>query len=200
MTRVKIADLQPHKDNYNRHPDTQIEELGKSLEMFGQFKNIVVSQGKIIAGHGLVEAAKRKGLNEIDALVMNDLTEEQQQALMIADNVLPTLATPDLTALQSLLKSLSCDVPGILKDMTPFQIPEVKNEVDQGTTKAGYYDKIKMPIQIGRLLIFVGEEEQHEWGNFDIFYERGADELLNFKDSVFRLVGELADEIRNSLK
>ena len=107
LQKVKIAELQPHPANYNTHPENQIQGLVKSLEMFDQFKNIVVCQGRIIAGHGLVEAAKRKGLTEIYALIRDDLSEDQQKALLIADNAAPFLALPDTAALEELLSSLS---------------------------------------------------------------------------------------------
>lgn len=115
--KVKIEGLQPHPMNYNRHPDEQIQELEKSLEQFGQFKNIVVCQNTILAGHGLVEAAKRKGMTEIYALVRDDLAEDQQKALLIADNATPFLAMPDTEALEDLLKSIPDlsfdDMPGV---------------------------------------------------------------------------------------
>jgi ParB-like chromosome segregation protein Spo0J len=116
LQKVNIVELQPHPANYNTHPETQIQELVKSLDMFDQFKNIVVCQGRIIAGHGLVEAAKRKGMTEIYALIRDDLTEEQQKALLVADNAMPFLALPDPSALEELLSSLSVDIPGVTNE------------------------------------------------------------------------------------
>lgn len=116
LTKVKIADLQPHKENYNRHSDAQITELVKSLDAFSQFKNIVVSHGVILAGHGLVEAAKRKGLTEVYALIRDDLTDDEQKALLIADNALPFLALPDAAALESLLAGVVMEIPGVTNE------------------------------------------------------------------------------------
>lgn len=117
LEKLRIADLRPHPMNYNKHPEKQLRELEKSLEQFDQFKNIVVCNNVIIAGHGLVEAAKRKGMTEIYALVRNDLTESQQKALLVADNATPFLAIPDTEALEELLKSIPDlsfdDMPGM---------------------------------------------------------------------------------------
>jgi len=117
LQKVNIADLRPHPMNYNTHPENQLRELEKSLEQFGQFKNIVVCNKTIIAGHGLIEAAKRKGMTEIYALVRNDLTEDQQKALLVTDNATPFLAVPDTKALEDLLKSITDlsfdDIPGM---------------------------------------------------------------------------------------
>lgn len=115
LQKVKIDSLQPHPDNYNRHTEEQLVELGKSLEQFNQFKNIVVCHNTIIAGHGLVEAAKRKDMTEIYALVRDDLTIEEQKKLLIADNATAAIALPDVNALQELMSSMPGvdDIPGV---------------------------------------------------------------------------------------
>jgi hypothetical protein len=115
LKKLKIADLKPHPMNYNTHPEAQIREIEKSLEQFDQFKNIVVCQNIILAGHGLVEAAKRKGMTEIYALIRDDLTENQQKALLVADNAIPFANLPDTHILGELLGSISTDfeIPGM---------------------------------------------------------------------------------------
>lgn len=114
LTKVSVDALVPHPQNYNTHPESQIQELIKSLDEFSQFKNIVVCNGVILAGHGLVEAAKRKGMTEIYALVRNDLTEQQQKALLIADNSMPFMAVPDTGKLEELLADLGeIAIPGV---------------------------------------------------------------------------------------
>ena len=132
LTRVKIADLQPHPMNYNTHPEAQLAELEKSLESFDQFKNIVVCNGVILAGHGLVQAAKRRGLTELDAVVMDDLTDEQQKALLIADNALPFLAIPDSALLQGLLDDLGdYEIPGVNEEwMASFDLSGLNSDVE----------------------------------------------------------------------
>ncbi len=128
LQRVNIEDLQPHPMNYNTHPESQIIELEKSLDDFSQFKNIVVCNNVILIGHGVVEAAKRKGMSEIYALVRNDLTEDQQKALLIADNAIPFLAIPDTGLLEDLLEGMPDinKIPGIneewLKAMSIFDV------------------------------------------------------------------------------
>ena len=62
MADTALAALKPHPQNYNRHSEAQIKRLMESLDRFGQPKEIVIWNGLIIAGHGLVEAARRLGL------------------------------------------------------------------------------------------------------------------------------------------
>lgn len=65
---VAVAELRPHPRNYNRHDAGQIERLRESLRKFGQVRSVVVqAQGTgwlIVAGHGLVEAARAEGLRD----------------------------------------------------------------------------------------------------------------------------------------
>lgn len=117
IRQFDISKLQEYPENYNQHSDSQIDELGKSLDMFSQYKNIVVWNGYIIAGNGLFQAAQRQGLKKIYAVDRSDLTEEQAKALLIADNATSTLSTPDAEQLKVLLDGLSdADIPGVNDD------------------------------------------------------------------------------------
>ena len=89
--------------------------MGESLGRFGQFKNIVVWNRFILAGHGLVNAAKKKGIDSIKAVDVSHLSEDDAKALMIADNRLPELAIMDDEALKRLLDSVEVpiNIPGI---------------------------------------------------------------------------------------
>jgi ParB-like chromosome segregation protein Spo0J len=99
-----IADLKVHPANYNRHSDSQIIRLADSLRAHGQQKPIVIqADGTILAGHGLVEAAKQLGWTMIDCHVYDG---EHPEAFIAADNYLATLAEPDEAALGVLLTRL----------------------------------------------------------------------------------------------
>lgn len=116
LENVKIADLKPHPKNYNRHPESQIRDLAASLDRFRQYKNIVIDEDDfILAGHGLVEAAQYKGIESIDCYRFTDLSEEDKEALVVADNELPKGAEPDLDLLAELLGDMKSPetVPGV---------------------------------------------------------------------------------------
>lgn len=61
----------------------------RSIEEFG-FINPILIDGNfgIIAGHGRVMAAKKMGMTEVPCLFVEDLTEAQKRAYIIADNKL----------------------------------------------------------------------------------------------------------------
>lgn len=99
-----LAGLKPHPKNYNRHPETQIKRLMRSLERFGQPKEIVTWQGFVIAGHGLVEAARRLGRPTLLAHDMSAVWNEGEAlAFMAADNELARMGDPDEAALAALV-------------------------------------------------------------------------------------------------
>lgn len=118
--RFKIADLKEHPQNYNEHPPDQIVELMESLQQFGQTKNIVVWNGFIIAGHGLVAAAKQIGVTSIVAYDVSEWDETTAKRYMIADNETARAAKPDMARLAQLLADGTGDpstVPGVSESL-----------------------------------------------------------------------------------
>jgi ParB-like nuclease domain len=65
VTYRPVGDLIPDPRNARTHPKRQIEQLRASIEAFG-FTNPVLADpdGRIIAGHGRVQAARAMGLAE----------------------------------------------------------------------------------------------------------------------------------------
>lgn len=103
--RVKLADLTAHPRNYNRHPASQVERIAASLRKFGQVRSIVVWRSTILAGHGVVEAARSLGWKEITADVLPDTYPEHLAlAYVAADNELARLGDPDQAALAAILE------------------------------------------------------------------------------------------------
>ena len=101
---VAIDSLRPWPSNYLVHGQDQLEALGSSLATFGQAKNIVTWRGYIVAGHGLVEAAKQLGWTHIEVKELNaDLTETQVEAYLIADNRTAELSTKNESLLADML-------------------------------------------------------------------------------------------------
>lgn len=103
--RVALATLRPHPRNYNRHPASQIERIAASLRKFGQVRSIVVWRSTILAGHGVVEAARALGWTELNADVLPDeYPEHLALAYVAADNELGRLGDPDQAALAAILE------------------------------------------------------------------------------------------------
>ena len=102
---MALAGLAPHPQNYNRHPVQQVTRLAKSLEKFGQVRSVVVWRSTILAGHGVVEAARVLKWTEIRADVLpDDYPEHLALAYVAADNELARQGDPDMAQLAAILE------------------------------------------------------------------------------------------------
>jgi ParB-like chromosome segregation protein Spo0J len=101
---LRIKDLTPDPQNARQHDEKNLKAIQGSLKEFGQRKPIVINEaGVIVAGNGTVEAAKRLGWLEIQAVrVPKEWTSEQTKAFALADNRTAELATwsPEVLASQ----------------------------------------------------------------------------------------------------
>lgn len=105
---VPLNELKPHPRNYRDHPDEQIRHLVESLREHGVYRNVVIARdGTILAGHGVVKAAREFGLERIPARRL-DLAPDEPSALKVlaADNEIAGLAEQDDRALADLLHEL----------------------------------------------------------------------------------------------
>jgi ParB-like chromosome segregation protein Spo0J len=105
---LPIRDLTPDPENARLHDDKNLKAIQGSLKEFGQRKPIVITAaGVIVAGNGTVEAAKRLGWTEIEAVrVPGDWTPNQIKAFALADNRTAELAAWDIQVLDQQLWDL----------------------------------------------------------------------------------------------
>ena len=104
---VPINELKPYKNNARTHSEKQIEKIANSIQEFGFINPVLIdSDYGIIAGHGRVKGAERLGMVEVPCLFVEDLTEEQKRAYIIADNKLALDAGWDYELLQLELEEL----------------------------------------------------------------------------------------------
>jgi hypothetical protein len=101
---VPIGDLILDPDNARGHPQRNIDAIRSSLEQFGQVKPCVVhafeqaTQWTVIAGNGLVEAAREMGFQLI-AVSRFEGTDDEARAFALADNRTGELSEWDLPTL-----------------------------------------------------------------------------------------------------
>ena len=81
------ASLIPYVRNARKHSKKQVQQIADSIQKFG-FNNpiLVTADGKVIAGHGRLAAAKKLGLKEVPTVCIDHLTEEERRAYILADN------------------------------------------------------------------------------------------------------------------
>lgn len=103
-----IESLKPHPRNYRNHPDDQLEHIVASLKQHGFYRNVVVAKDDtILAGHGLVMAAKKLGLSKVPVIRL-DVEPDSPVALKVltGDNELVRFAEVDDRVLTDLLKEI----------------------------------------------------------------------------------------------
>ena len=104
----RSAASSPIPRNARTHPKRQLEQIAASIRAFGFANPILIdAEGRIIAGHGRLLAAKSIGLTEVPAIVLPHLSEAQRRALRIADNKIALGAGWDLDLLKLELGELA---------------------------------------------------------------------------------------------
>jgi hypothetical protein len=117
LETVTVSGLRPHPRNYRAHPDDQIDHLVESIREHGLYRNIVIARdGTILAGHGVVQAARKMGLESVPVYRL-DLGPDDPRALKVlaGDNEIGHLGEIDDRALSEMLKEIKdTDLTGLL--------------------------------------------------------------------------------------
>lgn len=123
---VKMIDIDkviPYENNPRKN-DEAVDEVVASIKTFG-FKNpIIVDKNLvIIAGHTRLKAAIKLGLAQVPVIIASDLTEDQANALRLADNKTGEIAKWDKKLLEEELKNINWELLGI--DMTDVGFDDI---------------------------------------------------------------------------
>src|SRR5262245_56080602 len=87
VTYLTIEALQSRKNNPRTHSAHQIRQIRNSIETFGFVNPILIDRtNTVVAGHGRLAAAKLLGMTAVPTIRLEDLTDDQIRALVIADN------------------------------------------------------------------------------------------------------------------
>jgi len=105
-----VADLIPYAANSRTHSDAQVAQIAASIKEFGWTNPILIDgDNTIIAGHGRLLAARKLGLEEVPAIILDHLSKAQQRALVIADNQLALNAGWDMGMLKAEIEDLNLE-------------------------------------------------------------------------------------------
>lgn len=110
-----IGELKDHPRNYRKHPPDQIEHLAHSIRTNGFYRNVVVARDNtILAGHGIVAAARHLGLKSVPTMRLQlDPNSSTAMRLLTGDNEVGKLGEIDDRELTNILKELK-DTEGLL--------------------------------------------------------------------------------------
>lgn len=180
---VDIKRLKPYEKNARTHSEEQVERIATSIQEFGFINPVLIdSEYGIIAGHGRVLGAKKLGMKEVPCLFVEDLTEAQKRAYIIADNKLALDAGWDDEILKEELKALEemdFDVSLTGFDLDDFDFDQQDIEFDEDQE-----EEIEVP-----------EEPKSKLGDI---YQLGKHRLMcgssTESDDVYKLTdGEIMD-------
>lgn len=126
IQEIALGDLIPWARNARTHSKKQIGQIADSIRTFGFTNPVLIDEDNhILAGHGRVKAANTLGMDKVPCLRLDQMTEAEKRAYVLADNKLALNAGWDdhLLALE-LGELLDVDLDfGI--EITGFSIPEI---------------------------------------------------------------------------
>lgn len=113
---VALDAVKPHPRNYRAHPEDQLQHIVASIKEHGFYRNVVVARdGTILAGHGVVEAARLMELREIPVVRLKLSADDPIALKLLAgDNEISRLAEIDDRLLTEMLKELKTVDGGLL--------------------------------------------------------------------------------------
>jgi ParB-like chromosome segregation protein Spo0J len=132
---VMLKQLKPHDKNPNKHSKEQIERLAKLIDYHGQRLPIIVSNlsGKIVAGHGRLEALKKLGWTECAVNYQDFESEEQEYAFVVSDNAIAKWAQLDLGDINKEFVEFGPEFDIELLGLKEFEIEPADKEQDDIT-------------------------------------------------------------------
>ena len=84
---INVNELVPYVNNARTHSAEQINKIRASLREFGFVNPVIIDRDmNVIAGHGRLAAAKAEGFDEVPCVFIDDMTEAQKKAYILADN------------------------------------------------------------------------------------------------------------------
>lgn len=104
---VGLDEIEPYENNARAHGKEDIKAIVKSIQEFGFNDPIGVWHNVIVEGHGRLIAARQAGLTTVPIIRLDDLTDEQRKAYMLAHNKTAELSDWDFEVLASELKDIS---------------------------------------------------------------------------------------------
>ena len=96
-----VSTLKPLGRETRKHPPAQVRKLAESLDRFGFVLPILIDgENRVVAGWGLLLAARKLGVVDVPAVIVSDLSEADLRLLRLALNRLGEDSSWDVDALK----------------------------------------------------------------------------------------------------
>ena len=172
MELRKIDELHPYERNAKLHPPEQIEKLRRSFREFGMIVPIGIdAQDRVVYGHGRIQAAQAEGWTVVPTVTIEDLSEEQRQAFVHADNLLSEtgydteLLRSEAQALQAAgfdISLIGFDAAGIKLETIDTQLEEIQEADDLDTEELPARVQRGQRWQLGDHILMCGDSSSLE--------------------------------------
>lgn len=135
VAQKKVADLVPYEANARTHSPIQIEEIAASIREFGFTNPILIDEnGRIIAGHGRLQAALVLEMAKVPTITLSGLTEAQKRAYTLTDNKLALNAGWDEDLLRAELEALAEEIDLSIIGFDEAELSDMLAEQTEGLT------------------------------------------------------------------
>jgi DNA modification methylase len=131
VKNVPVASLRVNPKNPRLHSNKQIEQIGRSIQIFGFIVPILVDRnGRVIAGHGRLAAAKLLKLERVPIIRVEHLSDAQIRAYMITDNRLTDISVWDNQLLAQQFRTLAEIELDFSLEITGFEMAEIDTMIE----------------------------------------------------------------------
>jgi len=136
---VRLTELRAPPRNVRIHPDSQIKELARSVQMFGVTRPVVVDEeNTVLVGNGLVEACRQLGMDTVPVLRLTGLSQSDKNKVMLSDNKIFHLGLDDEESILQVIKELEdYEVPGFDEETLERLTKEVEESVAESMQHIG---------------------------------------------------------------
>ena len=111
-----VSSLIPRKNNPRTHSKKQIGQIADSIRTFGWTNPVLIDANNcVMAGHGRLKAAELLGIERVPTIRIEDMTEAQKRAYILADNKLAENAGWDR-------ELLALELQGLLEMDLDFEV------------------------------------------------------------------------------
>lgn len=143
---MKTADLKPYANNAKIHTEEQIEQIKNSIKEFGMNDPIAIwKNNEIIEGHGRLIACSELGIDEVPVIRLDELTDEQRRAYMLAHNQLTMNTGFDYDVLDLELESINLNMEDFGFENLDFDWEDVA-DIEEEEYKEPEHERLRCPM------------------------------------------------------
>lgn len=138
IEKLKLSEITPYINNAKEHPQEQIDQIKGSIKEFGFNDPIAVDENNvIIEGHGRYIALQQLGVEEVEVIRLDHLSEIQKKQYIIAHNKLTMNTGFNLEKLKLELKEIEINEKDLsltgfeIEELTDLNIGSLEIEIDE---------------------------------------------------------------------